>query len=67
MDRDRLASMLMSEQEWFAEALEKLELCDPDYVVDVLGITTEELITAFYGKVKVFLNEEYMRYGTFDE
>lgn len=68
MDRDRLDSMLMSEQEWFARELENLELCDVDYVVDVLGITTDELITAFYGKVKKFLKEEYeIVNGTFDD
>ena len=31
--------------------------CDPDYVVDLLGITTEELLDAFEDKLLAKANE----------
>lgn len=68
MDRERLASMLMSEGDWFARALENLEASDPDYVVDVLGLTTEDIIDKFYGQVRVYLQEEYeIVNGTYED
>lgn len=32
---------------------------DPDYVVDVLEITTEELLAAFPKRAEHFIHEEY--------
>ena len=46
--------MRIIDREW----LDKFEAMDPDYVVDVLEITTEELITAFPGKTFDFYCEE---------
>jgi len=46
--------MRIINKEW----LRKLEAMDPDYVTDVLEITTEELISAFPGKVYDFYLEE---------
>lgn len=39
--------------------IENLCNMEPDYVVDVLGITTEDLIEKFYGKAIVHIEEEY--------
>lgn len=39
--------------------MEKFKNCDPDYVVDVLEITTEELISAFPYRATKFIEEEY--------
>ena len=38
--------------------LETLRECDPNYVVDVLEITSEELIEAFYDKAIKFIKED---------
>lgn len=43
----------------YYEWIEKFSLQDPDYVVDVLGITTEELLEAFPWKVKEHYEEEW--------
>lgn len=40
------------------QTLENLRNEDPDYVVDVLRITSRELIKAFPGKVRDYLDEE---------
>lgn len=39
--------------------LENLMNSDPDYVVDVLGITSEELVEAFPKKAKAFILSEF--------
>ena len=46
--------MRIIDREW----LNKFEQMDPDYVVDVLEISTEELISAFPGKTYDFYLEE---------
>jgi YHS domain-containing protein len=46
--------MRIIDKEW----LDRFEAMDPDYVVDVLEITTEELICAFPGKTYDFYCEE---------
>ena len=38
--------------------LDKLAACDPDYVVDVLGLTSEQLINAFPREARAFLEED---------
>lgn len=43
----------------FEYHIENLKLCDPDYVVDVLDITSEELIKAFPRKARQFIEEEF--------
>ena len=35
-----------------------LQECDPDYVVDVLGLTTHDLLTNFPEKLDAYLDEE---------
>lgn len=40
------------------ETLDKLREEDPDYVVDVLRITSKELVKAFPAKVAEYLDEE---------
>jgi len=40
------------------EHLENLKECDPDYVVDVLGITSEQLIQAFFDRAVTFIKED---------
>ena len=39
--------------------LENLKESDPDYIVDVLEITSEQLIKAFPNKVRKFILEEF--------
>jgi len=39
--------------------LENLGACDPDYVVDVLEITSDELLAAFHAKAREFINTEH--------
>ena len=46
--------MRIIDKEW----LDKFEQMDPDYVTDVLEITTSELISKFPGKVYDFYCEE---------
>ena len=48
----------MSPEEW-EYRLENLMEADPDYVVDVLNISAEELIQAFPEKVKQHIYEEF--------
>ena len=48
----------MSPEEW-EYRLGTLMESDPDYVVDVLHVTTEELIQAFPEKVRQHLHEEF--------
>ena len=38
--------------------LENLRECDPNYVVDVLGVTSEELVDTFYKKAVAFILED---------
>ena len=33
--------------------------CDPDYVVDVLGVTTKEILEAFPKEAARFIKEEH--------
>ena len=33
--------------------------CDPDYICDVLGITSEELVEAFYDRAIQHIKEEH--------
>lgn len=40
------------------EMVEDLKELDPDYVVDVLDITSEELVNAFPFKVRAFIIAE---------
>lgn len=50
------------------EAMDNLMASDPDVVVDLLGITTEELIQRFRSYVSVYLDEQVGdEYGTEDE
>ena len=53
------------------EMIEDLKELDPDYVVDVLDITSEELVEAFPLKVRAFiiaeLGDEYDDIEDFDE
>lgn len=39
--------------------MENLKACDPDYIVDVLGITAEELLASFFVKACDFINKEH--------
>jgi len=48
----------MDESE-FNYHLATLTESDPEYVVDVLGVTTEELIAAFPQRAANFIEEEY--------
>lgn len=48
----------MDESE-FNYHLGTLKECDPEYVVDVLEITTEELIAAFPQRASNFIEGEY--------
>tara|TARA_Y100000590_G_scaffold401104_1_gene485729 strand:+ start:177 stop:407 length:231 start_codon:yes stop_codon:yes gene_type:complete len=49
---------IVSPEEW-EYRLGTLIESDPDYVVDVLQVTTEELIQAFPEKVRQHLHEEF--------
>ncbi len=39
--------------------LNTLYECDPDYIVDVLDITTEDLLDKFYPKAAAYIMEEF--------
>lgn len=39
--------------------LENLSECDPNYVVDVLGVTSKQLIDAFHTAAITFIYEEF--------
>ena len=39
--------------------LDTLRECDPDYVVDVLDITSEEIIAAFPDRARQFIEQEF--------
>lgn len=39
--------------------LENLEVMDPDYVVDVLDISSQELLDKFPEKAKAFIEDEF--------
>lgn len=41
------------------EHLDILANCDPDYVVDVLGITSEELVETFENLAIAHIKEEF--------
>lgn len=45
--------------EQIRELLYKHSLLDPDYLVDVLGITSEEILDKFYTKFIAYIKEEY--------
>lgn len=38
--------------------IDTLKECDPNYVVDVLGVSSEELIAAFYEEAVNFIIED---------
>lgn len=38
--------------------LATLKECDPNYVVDVLGITSQQLIDSFYDEAIAFIEED---------
>jgi len=38
--------------------LENLRECDPNYVVDVLGITSEQLVNDYLDKAIAFIKED---------
>ncbi len=38
--------------------LENLKECDPNYVVDVLGITSEQLVTDYKEEAIAFIKED---------
>ena len=40
------------------EHLIRLKACDPDYVVDVLGITSEQLVETFLPDAIEFIKED---------
>ena len=48
----------MDEQE-LEYHLDTLRECDPDYVVDVLEITSDELIRAFPDRARSFIEKEF--------
>ena len=48
----------MTPQE-FALRWDDLAEQDPDYVVDVLGITTEELLDAYADKAEAYIEKEF--------
>ena len=41
------------------ERLDILANCDPDYVVDVLGVTSEEIVELFHGRAVAHIEEEW--------
>lgn len=43
----------------YAEQKWKFSQMDPDYITDILGITSLELLEAFPNKFEDFLNEDY--------
>ncbi len=49
--------MSMNEQE-LLQHLINLKACDPDYVVDVLGITSERLVEDYLPEAVEFIKED---------
>jgi hypothetical protein len=47
--------------------LEKLRAQDPDYVVDVLGVQSDELVQIFYRRAVEHVIEEFIDTGDLDE